>query len=277
MSSTDGAVRLPRKHSLFGVMVSATEYDAVVAYVMDVARRGESAVIDLMPVHGLVMGARDASFRRVLNGLDVVAPDGQPVRWALNRLHHAQLRDRVYGPELTLRVCAAAAQAGVGVYLYGGTVEVLGKLRTNLISWFPGLRIVGAESPPFRPLSAAEDEEVVSRINQSGAGIVLVGLGCPKQEGFAFEHRGRIRAAMMCVGAAFDLHAGVKRMAPRLMQRLALEWLFRLGQEPRRLWRRYLVTNSIFIYLVATHCVRNRGLALSPPDADDSAEAVAGA
>ncbi|MGB7157342.1 MAG: WecB/TagA/CpsF family glycosyltransferase [Tepidisphaeraceae bacterium] len=276
MSDTDGAARPPRKHALFGVSVSATDYPGVVAFVMDVARRRGSAVVDLMPVHGLVTANRDASFRRMLNGMDVVAPDGQPVRWALNRFHGAGLTDRVYGPELTLRVCAAAAESGVGVYLYGSVPGVLEKLSASLTSRFLNLRLVGAESPPFRALTPEEDDAVVRRINDSGAGIVLIGLGCPKQEVFAFEHRDRIRAAMLCVGAAFDFHAGVKRIAPPIMQRLSLEWLFRLYQEPGRLWKRYLVTNSIFIYLVAAHWVRNRGFS-SPLEDADVTDAVVGA
>jgi exopolysaccharide biosynthesis WecB/TagA/CpsF family protein len=257
----------PPRKPIFGVSVSVTDYDQVTRYVIDAARRRQGAVVDLMSVHGLAASFRSESFRTMLNGMDVVAPDGQPVRWALNRFHRARLSDRVYGPELTLRVCGAAAEAGVGVYLYGGTPDVLDKFSTNLTARFPSLRIAGAESPPFRALTPEEDEAVVKRIEQSGAGIVLVGLGCPKQEVFAFEHRDRVRAVMLCVGAAFDFHAGTKRMAPPVMQRFALEWLYRLCQEPRRLAGRYLVHNSIFLYLLACHVLRHRGFVCSPAPA----------
>jgi exopolysaccharide biosynthesis WecB/TagA/CpsF family protein len=135
----------------------------------------------------------------------------------------------------------------VPVYLYGGTPDTVKKLRENLRAQFEGLQIAGCESPPFRPLTAEEDEDVVRRINDSGAGVVFIGLGCPKQDEFAYAHRTRIRAVQVCVGAAFDFHAGVKSMAPAWMQRFGLEWFYRLIQEPRRLWRRYLVTNTIFL------------------------------
>jgi exopolysaccharide biosynthesis WecB/TagA/CpsF family protein len=209
----------------------------------------------------------------MLNEMDVVAPDGQPVRWALNRLHRAGLTDRVYGPEQTLRACGAAAEAGISVYLYGGTFAATDKFRASLVARFPSLQIAGAEPSPNRPLTQQEDDAVVKRIVESGAGVVLLGLGCPKQEIFAIEHRDRIPAAMLCIGAAFDFHAGVKRMAPRWMQRCSLEWLYRLCQEPRRLWKRYLVTNSIFVYLVVAHWVRNRGF--SSPSKDGDGVAVA--
>jgi exopolysaccharide biosynthesis WecB/TagA/CpsF family protein len=276
MSTKPPPAAWPPRHAIFGVTVSATDYSGVTDAVIHAARRREGGVVDFMPVHGLVTAARQAGFRRMVNTFEIVAPDGQPVRWALNRMHDANLRDRVYGPELMLRLCAEAAKEKIGIYLYGGRPEVLEKLKANLQERHPSLKIAGAEAPPFRPLTAEEDEAVVERINASGAGIVFLGIGCPKQEAFAFEHRARIGALMLCVGAAFDLHAGVKRMAPRLMQRLSLEWLYRLWQEPRRLWRRYFVTNSMFILLVAAHCLRNRGFA-PPGRAPAVGNAVSGA
>lgn len=246
----------PVKHDLFGVRVSATTYDEVVRFVLDRAGRREGAIVDLMPVHGLVTAARDARYRRKIDRFDVVAPDGQPVRWALNRLHNAGLSDRVYGPELMRKLCRAAADEGVSVYLYGSSPEVIEKLTATLRAWFPHLVIAGAESPPFRPLTAEEDAAATRRINDSGAGIVFLGTGCPRQEAFAEAHRESIRAVQLCVGAAFDFHAGVKRMAPAWMQRRGLEWLFRLVTEPRRLWRRYLVTNAIYLALMAREVSR---------------------
>ena len=248
----------PPKLDLFGVGVTPTCYADAVAVILRAARAGSGGVVDLMPVHGLITAARDAAFRRRVNGFELVAPDGQPVRWALNRFHNAGLSDRVYGPELMLRLCRAAAEQGVGVYLYGGTPEVLDKLKNGLAERFPRLRIAGAESPPFRPLTAEEDAAVVARMNESGAGVVFLGVGCPKQEVFAAEHRDRLRAVQVCVGAAFDFHAGAKRMAPPWMQRRGLEWLFRLWQEPGRLWRRYLVTNTIFSLLVGRRLLLGR-------------------
>jgi N-acetylglucosaminyldiphosphoundecaprenol N-acetyl-beta-D-mannosaminyltransferase len=208
-----------------------------------------------MAVHALVTAARDPSYRAKVNTFEVVAPDGQPVRWALNRLEGTGLEDRVYGPEFMIRLCRRAAETGVGVYLYGSSLEVVRALEANLLDRFPALRIVGCEPSLFRPLTAGEDEAFVRRVNDSGAGLLFLGLGCPLQESFAYEHRRAIKAVQLCVGAAFDFHAGNKRMAPGWMQRRGLEWLFRLTQEPGRLWRRYLITNAAFCLLFARRFV----------------------
>ena len=246
-TSPTAEFRWPRKFDLFGVGVSATSYDEAVEAIMQAARRPAPAVVSLHAVHALVTASRDPALRRKVSSFQIIAPDGQPVRWALNLLHRTGLRDRVYGPELALRLCRRAAREGVSIYLYGSTPEVLDKLRENLTAMFPALRIAGAESPPFRPLTAEEQDETARRVNESGAGIMFIGLGAPKQDLFAYEHRHRIQAVQVCVGAAFDFHAGMLKMAPRWMQRSGLEWLFRLVMEPGRLWRRYLVTNSVFL------------------------------
>jgi exopolysaccharide biosynthesis WecB/TagA/CpsF family protein len=182
-----------------------------------------------------------------MNAFDALAPDGQPVRWALNFFHKTGLGDRVYGPEFTLRCCDAASKRGVPIYLYGSAPEVIEKLAQNLLGRFPALQIAGKESPPYRSLTPQENEQVIQRINASGAKLLFLGIGCPKQEDFAFAHRKSIKAVQLCVGAAFDFHAGTKSMAPRWMQKRGLEWLYRLCCEPRRLWKRYLVTNTMFI------------------------------
>jgi exopolysaccharide biosynthesis WecB/TagA/CpsF family protein len=232
---------------LFGVGVSVTTYDEAVAAILAAAAAGERAVVSCHAAHAIVTASGDPALRAQVNRFEMVCPDGQPVRWAVNRLHGARLPDRVYGPQLMLRLCARAAEAGVAVYLYGGSPAVAERLRENLLRLIPGLRIAGCEAPPFRALTPEEDRAVVERINGSGAGLVFIGLGCPKQDQFAYEHRESVRAVQVCVGAAFDFHAGVKRMAPAWMQRHGLEWLFRVSQEPGRLWRRYLLTNSLFL------------------------------
>jgi N-acetylglucosaminyldiphosphoundecaprenol N-acetyl-beta-D-mannosaminyltransferase len=250
------AVAWPRKRPVLGVGVSVTTYDEVVEAVAAAADRGVPAVVTAFPVHGVVTSARDPSLRRMVGDFDVVAPDGQPVRWALNLLHRAGLADRVYGPELMLRICRRAAADGTAIYLYGSLPHVVERLRDVLVRRFPALRIAGCESPPFRPLSEEEDRAVVARIRGSGARIVFVGLGCPLQDAFAATHRALLDAVLVCVGAAFDFHAGTKRMAPGWMQRNGLEWLFRLAEEPRRLWRRYLVTNTIFVARLSAELAR---------------------
>jgi exopolysaccharide biosynthesis WecB/TagA/CpsF family protein len=263
---------LPRRHDLFGVRVSATSYDELVERIIERGLQRQPTIVDFMCVHGLVHAAQHETFKRVINDFDVVATDGQPVRWALNWFHRAGLKSRVYGPETMWRTCAAAEKAGVAVYLYGSSPEVIASLPGKLLEAFPRLRIVGAESPPFRPLTAREDAEVAGRINASGAGIVFIGTGCPRQEEFAWRQRHAIRAVQMCVGAAFDLHAGVKRMAPGWMQRHGLEWLYRLVQEPSRLWKRYLVNNTVFVALAVRQALTRR--TRPSVEADDIADPV---
>ncbi len=237
----------PRKYNIFGVNVSATTYDETLDVVIHTAKAGRSACVSHLAVHGLVTGTQDQLVRAMLNEFEIVAPDGMPVRIALNLLYKAQLPDRVYGPEFMMRVCERAAAEKIGIYLYGSHHHVVTALSKNLSQRFPMLRIVGCEPSAFRPLTKAEDEALVHRINDSGADIVFLGLGCPLQEKFAYEHKDKIKAVQICVGAAFDFHSGEKKMAPEWMQRHALEWLFRLSQEPGRLWRRYFITNTIFL------------------------------
>jgi N-acetylglucosaminyldiphosphoundecaprenol N-acetyl-beta-D-mannosaminyltransferase len=250
-SGPTAEVRWPRKLPLFGVRVSVTDYEEAVGAIMAAARRGAGGVVTALPVHGVVAAARDGALGDKIDGFELVAPDGQPVRWALNALHGARLSDRVYGPELMLRLCRCAAAEGIGVYLYGSGPEVVERLGDNLLRWYPGLRIAGRESPPFRVLAAEEDRQVVARIRQSGARLLFLGLGCPLQDEFAFSHRHLVDAVQVCVGAAFDFHSGNKQMAPTWMQRRGLEWLHRLAKEPRRLWRRYLLSNTRFLAMFA--------------------------
>lgn len=240
-------VRWPPRFDLFGVQVSATTYDEAVDAIVAAVRASQPAVVSLHAAHALVTAANDPTLNQRVNHFQIIAPDGQPVRWALNWLYRAGLPDRVYGPELMLRLCARAAAERIPIYLYGSSPQVIEALCRRLPERFSGLQIGGAESPPFRPLTPQEDAEMVERINASGAGIVFIGLGAPKQDHFAYEHRRLIKGVQVCVGAAFDFHAGSKQMAPSWMQRRGLEWLFRLAEEPGRLWKRYLVTNTLFV------------------------------
>lgn len=248
----------PKKYDLFGVRVAASYYDEVVDVVTQAANERVPAVVSLHAVHAIIESTRDPNLLAKVNRFDAVLPDGQPVRWALNQLHSVGLRERIYGPELMLRLCARAAAEGIPIYLYGSMPDVIGQLQEKLAEKFPDLRIAGAESPPFRALTPEEDEAVVRRINESGAGILFVGLGCPKQDHFAADHADRIHPVQVCVGAAFDFHAGTKPMAPAWMQRRGLEWFYRLSREPRRLWRRYLQTNLIFLTKWLTAALQNR-------------------
>lgn len=251
-------VSWPRKNSLFGLDVSATTSEEAIDAILEAARHKIPAVVSHHSVHAVVTAVRDPVLLEAANSFEMIAPDGHPVRWALNLLHDTDLRRRVTGPDLMLELCSRAAAEDVSIYLYGSSPKVIEKLQHNLRDRFPALRIAGAVSPPFRDLSDEEDEEMVGRINRSGAGIVFVGLGYPKQDRFAYEHRGRIQPVQVCVGAAFDFLSGHKRRAPEWMQRWGLEWLYRLLQEPRRLWHRYLVANSIFLAKLARELLSRR-------------------
>ncbi len=238
-------------HSVCGVSVSAVDYDAAVAKIMHAARRKRRFSVSALAVHGVMTGFTDPEHRSRLNSLDLVVPDGQPVRWALRLLHGCRLDNRVYGPELTLRVCAAAEEAGLPVLFYGSKPETLAALAENLGRAFPKLRIVGLMPSRFRTLTEAENEEVLDEIRATGAGLVFVGLGCPRQEVWVYENASALSCPVLAVGAAFDFHAGLLKQAPPWMQDRGLEWLYRLSREPRRLWRRYAYLNPLFCYAVA--------------------------
>lgn len=248
----------PRKYDVFGVHVSATTYEQATDAILAAARQRVSATVTHMSSHGLCMAGTDAEFRAVVNDFDIAAPDGQPVRWSLKWFHKQRLPDRCYGPELMIRLCRAAAREGISIYLYGSSADVLERLTTNLKNQCAGLTIAGVEAPPFRKLAAREVDAAVARINDSGAGLVFIGLGCPRQDVFAKEHKHRINAVQLCVGAAFDFHAGNKKMAPRWMQKRGLEWFYRLTQEPTRLWRRYLVIHTTFAFLLTRRLIFGR-------------------
>lgn len=249
------AVPIPddgRRRSILGVRVTPTDYASAVEATLAAAKERRSFGLSALAVHGVMTGFDDLEQRFRLNALDMVVPDGQPVRWALNLLHGCDLRDRVYGPTLMLRVCAAAAASDLSVFLYGSTDDVLGPLAVNLEKRFPGLRIAGTRPSLFRPVVDSEEaERIAAEIEESGAAICFVGLGCPRQEVFVYEFRDRIQMPLLAVGAAFEFHAGASRQAPPVLQRAGLEWLYRLLGDPRRLWRRYLLLNPRYLWAVA--------------------------
>jgi N-acetylglucosaminyldiphosphoundecaprenol N-acetyl-beta-D-mannosaminyltransferase len=247
----------PRKRLLTGVQISTTSYDEVVDFCkrwLDDRQSGISRVaryICVTSVHGIITARDNAEFREILNGADIATPDGMPIVWALRSLG-VKHQERVYGPDLMLRICESAAKLGHRVFLYGGHEDSLEKLRLHLQQRFSALRIAGSWSPPFRPLTPEEENSVVSRIRASQAGLILVGISTPKQEYWMYRHRDCFPGAVMIgVGAAFDFHAGRVRQAPRWIQRNGLEWLFRLVMDPVRLWRRYLLVTPRFLPLWA--------------------------
>lgn len=253
------------RHSVLGVGIDAVDYEEAVRRIMEAAAARRRCTTSALAVHGVMTGALDPVHLHRLNALDLVVPDGQPVRWALGWLHGVRLPDRVYGPNLTLRVLERAARDGVPVYFYGSTPTTLDALLARLRERLPALIIAGAEASKFRRLTETEVTETVDRIKASGARIVLVGLGCPRQEVFAYEMGDALDLPVLAVGAAFDFHAGTLKQAPPALQGVGLEWAFRLWQEPRRLWRRYLYLNPVYLSLVALQRIGLDAIAVKVP------------
>jgi N-acetylglucosaminyldiphosphoundecaprenol N-acetyl-beta-D-mannosaminyltransferase len=233
---------------VLGIPLAISDYERVISWMQEMVRAGARGYLTAAAVN-LVMSAReDAATRAAVHGATLAVPDGQPLVWALRALGHREA-SRIYGPELMARFCARAAASGTPIYLYGGrTPEALELLRQRLLGRFPGLVIAGGYSPPFREPTASEQDEIAAAINSSGAQVVWVGIGQPKQERWMAMMRPRLQAPLLVgVGAAFDFHAGLVPQAPAWMQRSGLEWVYRLWQEPRRLWRRYARYNPLFV------------------------------
>jgi N-acetylglucosaminyldiphosphoundecaprenol N-acetyl-beta-D-mannosaminyltransferase len=250
-------VAQPARVSIQGVMIDAVDWQQAVGRIETWAAQRRSSVVAICNSHSVVTAADDPDFARALAAADMATADGMPIAWMMRRLGHPA-QQRINGPDLMLRYCATAERTGTSIFLYGSTDEVLGRLQAQLCERFPGLKIAGRYSPPFRTLTSAEDDEVCKRIAESGAGVVFVSLGCPKQEKWMDAHRGRVPAVMIGVGAAFDYHAGTLSRAPAWMRDSGLEWLHRLASEPRRLWKRYLVTNTLFAVRALAQLVGRR-------------------
>jgi N-acetylglucosaminyldiphosphoundecaprenol N-acetyl-beta-D-mannosaminyltransferase len=236
--------------------VDATSYRHATGQVLDWAAAGESRYVCVATVNNLIEGCDDPGYNALMEAADLVTPDGMPLVWAL-RLLGVPDASRVYGPDLTPLVCEEAARRGVPVGFYGGQDDVLDDLAASLTTRYPGLRIAYRWSPPFRPLTTEEEARVADDLVRSGTRVLFVGLGTPKQERWMADHKG-LPMVMLGVGAAFDFLSGRKRQAPRALQGLGLEWLYRLAHEPRRLWRRYLYRNPRFVALFAAQLLRQR-------------------
>lgn len=256
------------KKNILGIQINALDYEAAVSKIIKAAQARTPLAVSALAVHGVMTGVLDAVHRYRLNQLDLIVPDGQPVRWALNWLHQTGLTDRVYGPTLMLQVCEQAAQQGLPIYLYGSRPATLEALTHNLCRRFPGLIIAGAQPSRFRQISAQEKQTLIAAITHSGAAITFVGLGCPRQEIWIYEYRNHLAMPLLAVGAAFDFHAGLLPQAPPALQRAGLEWFYRLINEPRRLWKRYIFLNPLYLFLLflqATNLRHFDPLQSSPP------------
>jgi N-acetylglucosaminyldiphosphoundecaprenol N-acetyl-beta-D-mannosaminyltransferase len=231
---------------ILGCFINAGSWDHTINRIHGWSAAHESRYVCICNVHSLVTARHDSVFHNALINADMATPDGMPVTWMLRQMGFPN-QQRINGPDLMWRYCELAERMNESIFLYGSTQKTLDNLQRRLSISFPKLVIAGSYSPPFRTLSHEEDAEITNRINNSGANTVFVSLGCPKQELWMQAHRGKINAVMVGVGAAFDYHAGTIKRAPLWMQHHGLEWLHRLYSEPRRLWKRYMVTNSIFI------------------------------
>jgi len=240
---------------VLGMRVDATSYEHAATEILGWASSGESRYVCIATVNNVIEAHDNPAYQRVMEHADLVTPDGMPLVWGLGLLG-VRGATRVYGPDLTPILCERAAAAGIPVGFYGSTPEVLADLTTNLARQYPDLQVGYTYSPPFRPQTPDEDAVVRERIAQSGVRLLFVGLGTPKQE-LWMAANGDVRTVMVGVGAAFDFIAGHKRQAPNLLQDLGLEWLFRLFNEPRRLWRRYLYRNPRFVVLFAAQLLKH--------------------
>lgn len=238
----------PPIRRVIGCPVTALPFDAQISLMLTWAKQHLSKTVCVANVHMLVEAYRNPGFAAVLHNSDLVTPDGMPLVWMLRCLG-VQNQDRIAGMDILLSLCAQAPTQGVRLFFLGSQDVILDRMKQRLVREFPNLNIAGIEPLPFRPLTPEEDEILIQRINESGAGIVLVALGCPKQETWIAQHRDRIHAVMIGLGGAFPVYAGVHKRAPRMMRSAGLEWLYRLIQEPRRLWSRYFDTIPIFVWL----------------------------
>lgn len=236
----------PTTSSVLGMKVSWTDYEHASNLILAWAAQRRSKYVCVATVNNVMEAYDSETFRQVMNQADLVTPDGMPVVWAL-RLSGQKNATRVYGPDLTQVLLERAAASGVPVGFYGTAPHVLERLVERVKRRYPALEVAYAFSPPFRPLTPAEDEDVIAAVNRSGARILFIGLNTPKQDVWMASHRDRVQAVMVGVGAAFDFLAESKRQAPRWMMGIGLEWLFRLATEPRRLWKRYLKHNPRFV------------------------------
>ena len=244
-----------KSRKILGMRVDATSYDDAVRRITRWARAGKSRYVCIAAVNNVMQAHDDPPFMSVMNSADLVTPDGMPLVWGLRRLGVAEA-SRVYGPDLTPAILSAAEEQGIPVGFFGGAGEVLPTLLEVVKGRWPALEVSYSHSPPFRAPTPAEEDAIVDEIDSSGARILLVGLGCPKQEYWMARHKGRLQCVSVGVGAAFDFIAGTKKQAPPVMQRSGTEWLYRLLSEPKRLWKRYLLHNPRFMALFGVQLVR---------------------
>jgi N-acetylglucosaminyldiphosphoundecaprenol N-acetyl-beta-D-mannosaminyltransferase len=252
-------VPTPSTVDVLGVQLALTDYDETLDWIDAMVQARARGYVCACNVHTVMASREDPELSTALDGASINVPDGQPLVWAMNALGH-QLSERVYGPDLMARACARAVDRSHRLYLYGGRNQgALVQLALNLRHRYPGVKIVGGYSPPHRPLTDEEQAAIAEEINHSRADVVWAGIGVPKQEKWMAQMRPRLEAPVLVgVGAAFDFHAGLVPQAPSWIQEWGLEWSYRLAQEPRRLWRRYLRYNPMFVAAFARQFAQQR-------------------
>jgi len=238
-----------KKYSIFGINYCSTDYEEASDIIISKAKDRVSYTVSALAVHGLTDAYRIPDFKKVVNKIDMVLPDGQPIRWVLNNYYKLALKDRVSGPDLTLYVLEKASKNNLKLFLYGSTKETLNRFSVFIRKKYKGVEICGIHPDRFRDATRKEDEEDIEKINNSGAHIVFVGRGCPRQEYWVEAHKGKINAVMMAIGAAFDFHAGTLKRAPKWMQNNGLEWVHRMKQDPGKMCKRNVNTFPLFGYL----------------------------
>ena len=243
------------RYTVIGSNYSAVQYEEIKSSIVELSQSRLPAYVCVANVHTTMMGFFDHEYQKITNESTFSVPDGMPLRWAMWLLG-AKNQDRVRGPSLMRDICISHKNSELKHYMYGSTDENLKLLKEKLLEENPTIEIVGMESPPFRELTKIEEEAALERIRDSGANILWVGLGAPKQERWMWRHRGKLAMPLLGVGAAFDLLSGRINEAPAIMQWAGLEWLYRLLKEPRRLWRRYLFNNPAFVMLFVLQLVR---------------------
>ncbi len=246
----------PPTVDVIGSPVTALPFDTQIETIVQWAKSHLSKAVCVANTHMLIEAHRAPAFSTVLKSADMVTPDGMPLVWML-KMAGARDQDRVAGMDLFLAVCEQAARENISIFLLGSQSAILTKMRSRLAKDFPNLKVAGAEPLPFRPLTPEEDEALIEQVNASGAGIVFLALGCPKQEKWIAQHKGRIQATMIGIGAVFPLYAGLQKRAPRWVRESGLEWLYRLYQEPKRLWKRYGTTIPLFVWLAMKQLIEH--------------------
>jgi len=240
---------------LFGISIHALSWEQAVSTIMQWTQETRSRVVCACNVHSVISAKADSALKKALKSADMRTPDGAPLAWLMRKIGWPT-QQRINGPDLMWKLLSASEQLQISVFLLGSTESTLNNLEKKLCIAFPKLPLAGQLSPPFRALTAKEDDELIALISSSGARILFVGLGCPKQEKWMATHRQRLSMVMVGVGAAFDYHAGTLARAPKSWQRAGLEWLYRLAMEPQRLGCRYLVTNTLFLLALPGQLLR---------------------